>query len=763
MKKSLIVPINFLILLLSFNATLSAVTVKFKVDMSNETVSTNGVHIAGSFQGWDPAKTQAIHEGDNIYSATITDLSAGESVEYKFINGNAWGEDEFGGGGANRKYTIPSSDDSTYAFCFNALYLCSESEVTFQVDMQEETVSSKGIHVAGNFGDHTTTASYANWDPSSIALSDENADLVYDVKLILKQGSTVEYKFINGDAWGEDEFGGGGANRTFTVPSTMTHTIPAPCFNSLTSCAVEILSVSIDPNFKLKSGASVTDVRFKGAMTGWALFQAYDDGTNGDVTAGDGIWSAKLPDTVSAGTNIEWGAIDTDNGDGTNCSSCDGSDGWGDWLLSYMPASDGGANRKITIDANRKITGQHTFHLAPQAEPVTAFAYFKVDMRAYERLGFYSKERHDSLQVRGGFNSWAGTVMNRVPGSTIHEATVEITDIPGKIDKYKYYLNLNQESFNLLAAQTPDLNEDDYGTNVTDGWFYENPPKYGGGDRPFTFEGDPAKTQELGLEYYNGIPPAGVIPEGHSIEATFSVDMRDAFGLAVPFDASTDSVWFIWKDKWNEALNGYYNYHPDMLLNDNGEDGDATAGDSIYTVTFDIAGPCVMSLVYVYEYKSPEKAVQEGGGFASGRYRVRYITPTNASAGVFPTKYTADDKYQKEPPLPVEDLPESSLAIGDESGSIPNGFKLEQNYPNPFNPTTEIKFMIPEATDVLFSVYNIQGQQIVTYKQNFPAAGHYGFRWNGKNMKGISVPSGVYFYEVKTSTHHAVKKMTLLK
>ena len=31
--------------------------VTFMVDMSNETVDANGVHVAGSFQGWNPSGT----------------------------------------------------------------------------------------------------------------------------------------------------------------------------------------------------------------------------------------------------------------------------------------------------------------------------------------------------------------------------------------------------------------------------------------------------------------------------------------------------------------------------------------------------------------------------------------------------------------------------------------------------------------------------------------------------------------------------------
>ena len=63
--------------------------VRFAVDLKNETVSANGVHIAGSLQGWDPSKTMLskLYNG-TLYELVMT-LDTG-SYEYKFVNGNSW-------------------------------------------------------------------------------------------------------------------------------------------------------------------------------------------------------------------------------------------------------------------------------------------------------------------------------------------------------------------------------------------------------------------------------------------------------------------------------------------------------------------------------------------------------------------------------------------------------------------------------------------------------------------------------------------------
>ncbi|MED5426592.1 MAG: CBM20 domain-containing protein, partial [Candidatus Neomarinimicrobiota bacterium] len=133
------------------------VSVTFQVDMSNETVNENGVHVAGSMQGWDPAATALSDEdADGIYSVTLV-LTADDTVEYKYINGNAWGDDEFQGG-SNRSLVVPDVDTVLPAYCFNSLHLCSEASITFQVDMNFETVSANGVHIAG---------SMQGWDPAA--------------------------------------------------------------------------------------------------------------------------------------------------------------------------------------------------------------------------------------------------------------------------------------------------------------------------------------------------------------------------------------------------------------------------------------------------------------------------------------------------------------------------------------------------------------------------------------------------------------------
>jgi len=99
----------------------------------------------------------------------------------------------------------------------------------------------------------------------------------------------------------------------------------------------------------------------------------------------------------------------------------------------------------------------------------------------------------------------------------------------------------------------------------------------------------------------------------------------------------------------------------------------------------------------------------------------------------------------------------------DESEITPIQFALHQNYPNPFNPETNIQFDIAENSRVQVSVFNLVGQQVASLINKQMDAGVYHVRWSGLNDKGEPLPSGMYFYEMKTDHYHSVKKLVLVK
>ena len=96
-----------------------------------------------------------------------------------------------------------------------------------------------------------------------------------------------------------------------------------------------------------------------------------------------------------------------------------------------------------------------------------------------------------------------------------------------------------------------------------------------------------------------------------------------------------------------------------------------------------------------------------------------------------------------------------SLAIAD--------FKLFANYPNPFNPTTRIAYTLSYSRHVLLQVFNIQGQLIKTLTDAQQGAGQYVVRWDGRDDRGRTVASGLYFLKLQAGQKVAARKMTLVR
>jgi hypothetical protein len=143
-----------------------------------------------------------------------------------------------------------------------------------------------------------------------------------------------------------------------------------------------------------------------------------------------------------------------------------------------------------------------------------------------------------------------------------------------------------------------------------------------------------------------------------------------------------------------------------------------------------------------------------------------YATATgNYTADVSWTVY-ADDGWDE---IEATNGPRSvSVDIGwylgmHDEAIIPDVFALHQNYPNPFNPVTTIRYDIPEQALVRIDIYNILGQKVAVLAEGLHEPGFHAVRWNGTNMYGNALSSGMYFYHIKAGDFRDVKKLLLVK
>jgi hypothetical protein len=96
----------------------------------------------------------------------------------------------------------------------------------------------------------------------------------------------------------------------------------------------------------------------------------------------------------------------------------------------------------------------------------------------------------------------------------------------------------------------------------------------------------------------------------------------------------------------------------------------------------------------------------------------------------------------------------------------PDDYKLNQNFPNPFNPSTTIRYSIPsviasetkQSQFVSLKVYDVLGNEIAILVNEEKPSGSYEVEFSASNL-----PSGTYFYQLRTGSFVETKKMILLK
>jgi hypothetical protein len=282
-----------MVLALTWSAQSQTVPVTFSVDMSNQTVAAEGVHVAGNFQGWDPAATLLSDDDmDGVYQVTVDVSDTLATINYKFLNGNAWGVDEScpeacAFPGSTDRYADITGATDLPVVCFGACAACGITTVLFKVDMsQEEAINPVGVHMNGNFN---------GWDGSNfLMMEDADGDNVYTYVAqidgaALEPVDSVQFKFVNGNAWGFDENPEGECafqgNRLLALTGgdavyEMAETGQPYCYNSCGSC-VSPTAVTFRVDMSAQAEVSVNGVCVAGSFQGWTPgvnFLTDDDG-----------------------------------------------------------------------------------------------------------------------------------------------------------------------------------------------------------------------------------------------------------------------------------------------------------------------------------------------------------------------------------------------------------------------------------------------------------------------------------------------------
>ena len=118
----------------------------------------------------------------------------------------------------------------------------------------------------------------------------------------------------------------------------------------------------------------------------------------------------------------------------------------------------------------------------------------------------------------------------------------------------------------------------------------------------------------------------------------------------------------------------------------------------------------------------------------------------------------------------IDDLLATNINSG---GETPVTFRLEQNFPNPFsagdvaafagNQATVIRFEISKIQDVSLKIYDLTGRLMRTLLDSNLRRGPHERYWDGRDVFGNRVASGVYLYILNGRNFKITKKLMVIQ
>ena len=89
---------------------------------------------------------------------------------------------------------------------------------------------------------------------------------------------------------------------------------------------------------------------------------------------------------------------------------------------------------------------------------------------------------------------------------------------------------------------------------------------------------------------------------------------------------------------------------------------------------------------------------------------------------------------------------------------IPNQYKLYSIYPNPFNPIANIRYDIPEYSNVSIEVFNVLGKKVDILYTGMHSPGGFEIKWDGSRFS-----SGLYLIRMTSNDNIFIEKVMLVK
>jgi hypothetical protein len=721
--------------------------------------SEDTLYVAGSMNGWGTADKMTDANNDSIYTVTIDPAgNAGDTLQFKFrFREGDPGADQWESLD-NRKFGIPPSGDAIFTAYYDndSIYVPTTNiAFSFSCNMELERLS-------GRFNPATDTVAarggFNGWGRSDMTPNPLNPD-IYEVttNVVAGVGEQVQFKFFyktpTTDNW---ESGG---NRTYTITTPDFNTASASysaSFNNGTLSTVlnqpalikfTVLTTGAISSVNGLPFSPINTVHIAGSQlplqwpaSGWPdadtirVIKMFDDGTNGDVASGDGVFSLDLTFPPYTILNVEYkysiNFADAVNNQGGN----DNENGFGSNHILPLARFMTGGTTVDTFGTMGTTTLANVTLLNVEAAynnrwnlvsvPSGAAQQLKTDVfptatsPAYAFIPPYTAK--DTLDVGKGYWVKFGSAQTvAFSGTAVISAIVPVKAGWNLVGSIAVSTLTSSLSTSPTAGQ---ISSPFYGYNSGYGVVTSLEPGFGYWVKI---------ASDCNLIIDQTAAPSAIGAPRLPIEDASSITITDAEGNSQTLYLDADGSLDLSAAELPPAP-------PAGIF-----DARFSTGKMMEMLKNGSARVVVTSAQYPLTVTWNAKSGQ-GLTLMTGTK----ATPMAAAGSV------------------VVNRPEDAISVSS-SGiiEVPRNFALDQNYPNPFNPTTSIGFALPTDSRVTVKIYNLIGQEVATLFDGVKESGWHNLKWDA-----ASAPSGIYFYRMNAvSTTDAkasfgeTRKMMLMK
>jgi photosystem II stability/assembly factor-like uncharacterized protein len=457
------------------------------------------------------------------------------------------------------------------------------------------------------------------------------------------------------------------------------------------------------------------------------MVRLYDDGTNGDPTAGDRIWTRVMvfPENTRYGTfaykyAAVYPGVENNNGGVAYLNNEAASTVFHQAVLAESSLA-------LTLTDQWLTRAQPVFQVSPQSFAITV---------EQGQVGMQVLTLSNAAEIGSGVLTYSLRATDPSFDSTSVFGSFTETFTGASRDRGNiYYVNRNtilKEIRTYLGiSSSTDLRffvyEGDTRTGTYTRIFQTGITTATGTD---WYESGPiAVNLQAGKYYYIGSSWLGSVTYGR--DATFQGPIPTDFGTLLTAQTFTVA-----------------GYPPAATIS--GSQFGGSVGPYYQSVTVN-ASPHYITLSSTEGQIEPEESQEvtvtfETANLSVGDYFPEFTILTNDPNNL---------SYIVQGHLTVSPV----LSAGDED--VPTEFALLQNYPNPFNPVTRIEFHVPTRRHVALRIFDVLGREVATLVDGVRDAGKHTVVWDAQVSK--TAASGIYFYRLIAGEFVQVHKMLLLK